>query len=94
MHHSSCTRFDAVSHRISSKAHPIISLGWRMDMGSACHVVAPLTTLIQHPIDPSMSYRGFLSLKHSYDWGSVGEYLVGVHVVIHVYLPMSVFSPA
>ena len=26
-------------------------LGWRMDMGSACHVVAPLTTLIQHPVD-------------------------------------------
>ena len=48
-----------------------------MDMGSACHVVAPLTTLIQHPIDISMSYRVFLSLKHSYDWGSVGEYLVG-----------------
>jgi len=26
-------------------------LGWRMDMGSACHVVAPLTTLTQHPIN-------------------------------------------
>jgi hypothetical protein len=77
VHHSSCTRFDAVSQRISSQAHPVIFSGRRMDLGSACHVVAPLTTLIQHPIDPSMSYRGFLSLKHSYDWGSVGEYLVG-----------------
>ena len=52
-------------------------LGWRVDMGSACDVVAAVTTLIQHPIDLSTSYRGFLSLQHSYDWGCVGEYLVG-----------------
>ena len=31
---------DAVSQRIPSQAHPIIFLGWRMEMGSACHVVA------------------------------------------------------
>ena len=41
-------------------------LGWRVDVGRACDLVAAVTTLIQHPIDLSMSYRGFLNIQHPY----------------------------
>ena len=41
-----------------------------------------------------MSYRVFLSLKDSYKKGECGGVLGGVHVVIHVCRPMSVFNPA
>ena len=47
-------------------------LGWRVAVGGACDVVAAATTLIQHPIDHSMSYRGCLNIPLSYKRGVRG----------------------
>ena len=52
-------------------------MGWRADLGSRQEVVAAAATLVQHPIDVTMSYRGFLGLASPYDWSGVNEYLVG-----------------
>ena len=52
-------------------------LGWRADVGSAVVVTGAAATLLQNPLDVTMSYRGFLGTMRPYDWSGVDEYLAG-----------------
>ena len=52
-------------------------LGWRSDLGPVDALTAPVKTLIEHPLQVDMSYKGFLQIAHPFDWAAVGDCLTG-----------------